>query len=279
MKSLSLVLMLLFLAVGCEEEVDSFDTLSEAEKQVLRDRASNQCNAEFLKDFTDYEALSNTTLVDLYRGYSWLLDTTVGATKTTASFYVWNKTATTTYFLHKYGSVTVPKYQFIKMTSTINSQMVQFLKIQRCVTSVPYRTMSGPNSTLSIVYTKVPSYDGVIPYEADSTYTSKNVEPAFFSLLSKKIVTRKYKTDNTLESTTTEDSKFNTIADRATELNASYTNYNPGTTEFCIVNHNVVNPVTFNLPFSLSCKTDPLVNVNTTGDAAYDFMPSTELAI
>lgn len=274
-----LLLLLILAAVSCkEEEIPSFDDLTAGEQAALRARASQRCFSDSLKAFTGFKTDSNQKLTDYDRGDSWQINYKSGTTTSSTKVYVWDRTATAIYFLYVYKTDLDDSYDFIKMTTTVNGQMIDDLRTKKCDQTEKIRTISSPSSTITIKFSKVKTTVDDIDYETDTTYTGNEDLPIFFTNYAKKVVKRKYKDSGSLDSTETAEYTMAGLVDRKSDLKDAYTEYPSGSTRFCIVNYNVGTPNTFNFPYApLNCKSAAGTNVNTGGDAAFDFTPSTDL--
>ena len=269
------IFLLLFLGVACvEEEIPSYDDLTQDERDEIDQRSAQKCLDESESDFLEFKTDSNSNLADFNRGDYWKLEYTNGTTSYSNYIYVWKVTASAIYFLYQQTIESTTYHKFIKMTSALNGEMIDDLRIQKCNVSDPL-SVSQSTSSVSVSYKDVETTEGSTDYKTTTSYSSKSTYPAFFLSLIKEISKKKLNSDGAVTSTETFSYKMTYVGDDEDVLESSYASYS--NMSYCVHNYNPTVVKSFDFPFELNCETDGTTDANPGADASLNFVPSTEL--
>ena len=273
-KIISIFLMLL-LGVSCvEEEIPSYDDLTQDERDEIDQRSAQKCLDESESDFIQLKTDSNSNLSDFTRGDYWKLEYTNGTTSYSNYIYVWKVTASAIYFLYQQTIESTTYHKFIKMTSALNGEMIDDLRVQKCNVSDPL-SVSHSSSSISISYKDVETSEGSTDYKTTTSYSTKSNFPAFFLSLIKEISKKKLNSDGAVTSTETFSYKMTYVGDDEDVLESSYASYS--NMSYCVHNYNPTVVKSFDFPFELNCENDGTTDANPGADASLNFVPSTEL--
>lgn len=241
---------------SCGETVNNFDKLSPNEQANLRQRGQQQCLADNREDFNSYKSQSAEEFSDLERGDFYHHEVKSGSTVLrTVKIQTWKNSSGNLYFLLTTTTAedSTPRYQFVKLTPTINSEMVDRAATARCSTGSDGVTASSNSST--ITYTK----ETTVPIEDErKTVTTKTNTASYqyLALFANYIYTQTVRT-LTLDDETTDvgdvtTSGTLTVKDAITFSSSNYLSYSGA--EFCVP-FVAGAPNTYTFPFTLDCGT------------------------
>lgn len=268
MKWLILLVLFSICASSCrQEEVASWDDLTEAERQALRTRARDKCYSTTTTDLADIKDQSNLKLSKMERGFHWKIE--VPGQTDTDNLYVWNVVGTTVYFLYQ----TATKIQFIKMTQAFNGEILDHIRLLKCEKADSNLVATLTSSTFSIKRLDVAETCSGERCRVDYTYSGSSTLPAFF--FAHQFTKKQEILDDNGNVTSTKDLsyKISYIGDEDNKLEDAYTDYSGR--EYCVFEY-AGTPKTIDFPFELACSStaDP----NTFGDATLNFL-ATELTL
>jgi len=272
LKIIITILLILSFVISCkQEEVPSWDDLTDAERQELRDRASTKCYSSSNSDLADIQDKTFDKMADYEPGYHWKIE--VAGQTETDNLYLWKKSGTNFYFLYQ----TADKNQFIKITQGSNSDMLTYLRKMKCDKASDLLVVNLNASSFSIKELDEPGTCSGTRCKVDTTFTGSSSTPAFFGFYQ---YTKKQELlDDNGNVTSTKDLayKISYIGEEPNNLEDIYTDYN--SREYCIYTYALpVLPATTNsytVPFALTCST--IGNPNTFGDTTLNFDPTLEL--
>lgn len=274
---MKLILLLAFtlLISSCEENIESYDDLNAAEQLYIRTQARAKCMAETQEDFLDIIDTSNTQLLQLSRLDTWdLVYKKNDAVIETSKIYVWKISGSTVYFLISFVEGGSTSNKFVKITSTINSEMFQDLRTKKCDKDL---TLSTSPSLLTGTIEEGPiTINADSYYKVKSTHSFVNTFPDFFGFINKKRVKKIYN-DDTDAVTSTDTYDF--IITRVTDVTSLDTNFASDTLypnkEYCVVDYTAGVPNVYPLPsapdFGLSCEPDTSPGPDPDGDLTENF--------
>lgn len=268
MKTFFLFLLLGLFTASCGEEIESYDTLSDQEQSYIRQRASIQCLADSLGTISKYKDVSNKNLLALKRGDHWKI-VTAGVT-TPDYMYVWNVVGTKVFLLYQQKIGNTTYHKFIKLTSVLNGEMIDDLRIQKCASKIPAITNSS--STFTIKFLDQFKPEGTVRYRSDLTYSSTSSLPALFSIFSMINLKKKLNDNNEVVSSETFTNSITYENDNGT-LFATYAEYDEK--QYCVPQYTNSSPKTFVFPFELNCV--PSGDPNAGGDPDMNFNWAIEL--
>jgi hypothetical protein len=274
MKIISIFILLIFGVACVQEEIPSYDDLSQDERDEIDQRSAQKCLDESASDFSEFKTDSNSNLADFTRGDYWKLEYSNGTTTYNNYVYVWKVTASAIYFLYQQTIESTTYHKFIKMTSTFNGEMIDDLRVQKCNVSDPL-SVSESASSISVSFQDVETTEGSTDYKTTTTYSTNSNYPAFFASLNKEISKKKLNDDGDVTSTEKFSYKISYVGDDEDVLESSYANYS--NMSYCVHNYNPTALKSFDFPFELNCENDGVTNANPSTDATLDFVPSTEL--
>ena len=152
MKKHLLILPFLLLNYSCQEEVNGFNSLTEAEQEAIRNRGQAACKDKAEPIFSDFIRKSH----DSFRSSAYKRGTVLtyefkeGETVTkTVEFKVWKQTSDALYFIVS-DSKASSDY-FLMISNVDNEQIITDLKELYCARPVIYSMSVGKNGPLSIV--------------------------------------------------------------------------------------------------------------------------------
>ncbi len=281
MKYLSLIAFLII--TGCRKEESIWSKLTDDERQYLRDQTRIRCEADAAGNFEDLSTNSNTTLVDYERGQYWKV--TLSNSTTTRNLRVWKVDGNNVYFL--YYDPAVASNLFIKMNTTINSEMFEDIRKKKCKYDSGY-TITQSSSNFSIKKLDVESTEDSTRYRTDYSHTGTSSLPAFFAYFNVGETKEKLNDDGGVVSTENLTNKIEYVGSDTNVLYSTFSSYSPR--RFCIMKYTGTSgsigtdkfysgPV---FPFygNLICTADDAdgVEANTGSDSAMNFT-SAELSI
>ena len=262
-----LLLCFLILLSGCHEEKGIWSSLTNDERTYLQNRAAEKCRNDAQSNFEDLATTSNNYLVDFERGDYWKV--TVSDSTTARNLRVWKVDGNNVYFLYYDPSVTSNK--FIKMTTTENSEMFEFLRTKKCETTATL-VITQSSTSVTVKRNDIPSTQDVTSYSSDFTYTGTNKTPAFFAAFSFTEKKEKLDSNNNVVSTENLINKIEYIGKDTDVLETSFTSYTPR--RFCIYEYSGVGTSKlYTFPFKHLCTDDNAdgANPNSAGDSSMDF--------
>jgi hypothetical protein len=264
-----LFLSLIILATACGENVQSYNKLTESEREYIREEAARKCKSDTADATEDFIKNSNQELVRFQRGDHWKI--TVPGLTNPDFIYVWNVVGSTVYFMHQQQSGGATTHKFIKMTAAFNGQMIEDLRVQKCLSKVP--AISINSSSITIKYLDNLTTEGTTKYKSDKTYTASSGQPAFFSTFALKIFKEKLNDDDDVVSSENITASIAYENDDGSLFN-TYAQYSPR--QYCVFKYGATTPKTFTYPYELNCvpgETDN-ANPNPTADPTMDFKAS-----
>jgi hypothetical protein len=254
-----------FILVGCGESVNNFSKLSEQEKEYLRELGRQQCLKDNKQDFNSFKSQSAENFTDLERGDYYLHEVKSGSTVLRSiKIQVWKVSSGTLYFIFTTTTAedSTPVYQFIKVTSSINTEMIDYVANLRCTSGSTGVTASSNSS--NITYTKETS----VPIEGDKkTVTSKTNTASYqyLALFGNYTYSQSVKTltsdDKPTDTATVSTSGALTAKTPIDLAFGTYTGYSGAT--FCIP-YVPGTPNTYAFPFVLSCSSGATAQFNPT---------------
>lgn len=181
MKKHLLLLPFLLLNYSCQEEVNGFNSLTEAEREAIRNRGQAVCRDKAEPIFKDFIKKSHDSFrsASYKRGTVFTYDFKEGETVTkTVEFKVWKQTIDTLYFIVS-DSKASSDY-FLMLSSVDNERIISNLKDLYCARPAVYAMTTGKNGPLQIVneyeLPKAPNKEFF-----KDTYTFNFNAPAFLS--------------------------------------------------------------------------------------------------
>lgn len=273
---------LLLLASACEENVQSLNTLTDAEQDYIRGLSTAKCRNESQSSFDKMGDTSTEKILNLQRGDYWKIDRTGGSPSTTETtyIYVWNLVGNKLFLLIQEG--TSPKrYSFLKLTKEFNEEVINAMIDHKCTKSTTV-TFSQSSSTFSIKRKDITENEPPDYYKSDYTHSFSTAYPAIFMnyLVTQSKKKLKESGSSTVTSTTTYTGKVATTGEDF-ELEDFYTAYTNAS--FCIMDYTNVTDTygtrkALAFPFTMSCSTNAATPpTNSGGDATLNFTPTTEL--
>lgn len=271
--------------VSCEENVESWDTLTDEEQNNIRNRSSSKCKSQMASEVATYKKDTRVKLLEMNRRRYWKIETSKkDSDKVLSYIYVWKRVGESIYFLHKKDGD--DRHTFIKMTVDFNEKMINDLLETHCEdqkTDELLVSLGSKSSSILITdkpYSSPPDY-----YRLDTTYKTDIKYPVFFAkyLYEQKKKKLKESGSNTVTSTETFTAKV-TATDDDADLPASYSSYSNA--EFCVVNFRTDNEtdetneidVTYDNGFDFVCTTSASGPTNPVpAETDMNFVPSTEL--
>lgn len=286
MKTLSILILLLVLG-ACREEEGIWDSLSEAEKEALRLRASQKCIGDEQDDIDDIISQSNRNLSDMRRLDTWEITSTKDSTTLeTNKIHVFKQTPTHVYFLYRQSDSLGTFSKFIKVPIAQNTEQYTDLQRKKCSVVVTptlggdprYTSASLSSSTFTGNIEKERIYDTADTYYIETlTNTYSREFPAVFGILSKTRVKKTYnKNNNSVKSTET----YKWAIKRVDDINSLSTDYTTfGSPRFCVAKYRPASspssPIYYPIPGldenALNCDGDA------NGDGISDFNPAVDL--
>lgn len=262
----SLILSLIILATACGESVQSYNKLTESEREYIREEAARKCKSDTADAVEDFTKNSNQELLRFQRGDHWKI--TVPGLTNPDFIYVWDVVGSTVYFMHQQQSGGATTHKFIKMTSAFNGEMIEALRVQKCLSKVPAISMTS--SSISVKYLDNLTTEGTTKYKSDKTYTASSGQPAFFSTFSLKIFKEKLNDDDDVVSSENITASIAYENDNATLYN-TYAQYSPR--QYCVFKYTATTPKTFTYPYEPNCVSSESENANPnpTADSTMDF--------
>ena len=95
-------LIIIFGLISCtDEEIPSYDDLTDDEQEDIRNQSQQKCISESQTNFNNLTSSSNSNMGSFYRGQYWKVTYTVGSTSSDNYIYVWKVNGTTVYFLYQ----------------------------------------------------------------------------------------------------------------------------------------------------------------------------------
>lgn len=250
---------------ACKESENAFSELTPQEIAALQQRAQQKCLNDAAKDFEDVSATSNEKLLDMQKGDYWKV--TLASSTTTRNMRVWKVSGNNVYFL--YYDPSIGSNLFIKMNTTINAEMFEFLKKKKCETIKAFK-ITQSSGAVTIKREDVPSTQDSDQYNSDFTYTAKNSLPAYFSSFSYTERKEKLNDDREVVSTENLTNKIAYVERNTDVLYPSFTNYSPR--KFCIMKYSGIGSTkVYTFPFETVCSDTDGSNPNTSGDPLMDF--------
>lgn len=266
------------LLASCKEEIPSWDKLTDAERQAIRERGEQNC----LKDSNGrYQFFRNKSeqLYDvsyeyrLLRNHTWKIETKQGSTvstSTSGSIAVWKLGTNAVYFLWKKTIDGTTTYKFIKIEADTNADMITDLQTRKCGTEKLNIGESAENASLKLLFPNQADPTDNVNYRIDieKTYTLKYTELAFMGMFRETRIQKRIKRlDNTIASTET----FTVELGPVTNPPLLETTYNSSTyngAQFCILNKDANDSFPLKYDDNLNCS--PLTS---------EFDPASELPI
>lgn len=275
MKRLCLIL-LSCLLLSCEEEIQTYNDLSPAERAEIERRSSEQCFADTQLEFTRFANETNSQLSSYVAGQYWAVKQTGSATSTDY-IYVWKRTGDAVYFIYKVGTGLNSTSTFVKMTPAFNNAMVIDLQDKRCR---KIGSASSSATAVSLRYLNEYRVEVNDRYYVDTTYTFDGRLPVFFGVIQQALTERKLKPvaeGDEVASTTNRKYEISYQGYDLSQLGPSYSSY--PNARYCGLAYNVVGgKKVFNFPYSfLTCSTNAMVNANPGPDATMDYIPNVAL--
>lgn len=273
-KLLSLLILCCFL-VSCEEEIESYNDLTDSEQRAIDRMSSEKCYTSTDEDFSKFSDASNSRMNNYKRGQNWEVKVTKGSSTSVHAMYVWKKTATATYFLYK--DTNSGMNTFIKMTNAFNTEMVDDLQVKRCEKTYP---MTNKSTSISLKQLDVPDDVGADRYRVDTTYTVSSTYPAFFGSLSSSGTKKKLQSANQGNNVVSKESMSSKIVYKGDDALGSSIHYTSYTTrQFCVIPYGFnAGKKTFSFPYKfIGCTLSDSTNANTGGDPSMDFTANNDL--
>lgn len=253
MKSL---LLLLILLVSCGESVNNFSKLTDEEKEYLRELGRQQCLQDNKQDFNSFKSQSADNFTDLERGDYYLHEVKNGSTVLrTVKIQVWKVSAGNIYFILTTTTAedSTPAYQFVKVSSAINTEMIDFVANERCKSGTSNVTASSNSS--NITYTRETS----VPIAGDRKTVTKKTNTVSYQYLA---LFGNYTYSQSVQTLTTDDQTTDvatvsttgtlTVQTPIDLAFATYTGYAGAT--FCLPYDSVALPANkYSFPFVLDC--------------------------
>lgn len=250
----TLSLLILAVLISCGESENRYGSLSENERRNLQEQGLAKCLENNRQDFNTFKSESAENFTDLERGDYYLHEVKNGSTVLrSVKIQVWKVAPPNLYFIYTTTTAedSTPVYQFVKISSGINVEMVDHVATQRCKSGINDVTASSNSS--SITYTKVTT----VPIEGEKkTVTTKTntVSYQFLALFGNYTYTQKVET-LTLEDETTDTATVSTSGTLTAQTPidlafATYTGYAGAT--FCVP-FVAGTPNVYAFPFVLNC--------------------------
>lgn len=152
MKKHLLLLPFLLLNYSCQEEVNGFNSLTEAEREAIRNRGQEACKEKAEPIFKNFKTKSNDSFrsSSYKRGNVFTYEFKDGETVTkTVEFKVWKQTTDALYFIVS-DSKSSSDY-FLRLTTVDNERIIHDLQQLYCTRPGIYSMASGKNGPLSAV--------------------------------------------------------------------------------------------------------------------------------
>lgn len=267
------------LLTSCQESLQRGDSLSDAERQFLRERAAAKCIAASDSDYNELNGNSISSMLNYARGTTWKLEHRQGSTLLSTSFlYVWKVAAPNVYILQKDATTDPVTFRFIKLNTTANTDM--FDNIQKKICDKTFEGSVNSSSVTPVIKVARAREDAETLTETDTTYYFASNFPAYFGSVERTRVKRTFDNDGKAKETITNEYKIVEPA-TTTTLESTYNSVNYPNREYCVVEFTpAVLPATLNVyafPFDLNCTTSDTNGPDADGDAVEDFDPITEL--
>lgn len=225
-----LILAGLVALAGCREEESIWDQLTDDERESLRERTRVRCESDAASNFEDLTTSSNTKLIDYERGDYWKV--TVAGSTSTRNLRVWKVNGNNVYFL--YYDPSVASNLFIKVTTTVNSEMFEDLRKKKCKYDSGY-TITQSSSTVTVKKKDVTSTEDSTRYKSDYTHTGSSSTPAFFSYFNVTQAKKKLNDDGNVVSTENLSNKIEYVGKDTDVLESSISSYSPR--RYCIIKY------------------------------------------
>jgi hypothetical protein len=248
-----------------------YNELSPGEQTAINLARYTKCMDDSTRNYNDFLATSGTDLVDYDRDQAWKYEYKKDDTIVeTSSVSVWRVNGTVAYFRYSLSEGGVTKNKFVKITTTINGEMINDLKDQKCAKRNKITITDSASSATAKLVEVAGADDADTNFTVNVTHTFDYTQPAYFGALKLKRTKKTYNND-TDALTKTENFEYilSAISNPAAQ-NTSYTYYS--NREYCTPKPTTTGPNTYNFPFELDCKTDSNID-----PAAFN--PATELVI
>lgn len=261
----NLLLSLIFILCGCGETVNNFGSLTAQEQANLRERGRLQCIEDNKQDFNSFKSDSADNFTDLEREDYFLHEVKNGSTVLrSVKIQVWKVSSGTLYFVLTTTTAedSTPSYQFVKITSAINIEMIDFIANERCKSGT--NGVTATSSSSSISYSK----ETTVPIEGErKTVTTKTntVSYQYLALFGNYIYSQTVRTLTT-DDETTDVANVTTAGTLAVQSPitlafSAYTGYTGAT--FCVP-FVAGAPNTYTFPFTLTCNAGATPEFNPT---------------
>lgn len=212
---------LVLLGVSCKEEtIQSYNNLTAAEQQAIRDRAKQKCLDTYTSIYDRFKTNSGNVFSssDYNRGKGFYFEYKVNTdVKRKADIRVWKRTSTDLYFYITETNLTAKSF-FLKVSRVENEDMIDDILTDHC--SEPKIYTSGSSSTggpLTITYEyEIPNAPNDDRYT--DVYSFPFTELAFFTNYRQNRTLKVIKSDDTVESTT---SYVSTLATKTFTFNSN----------------------------------------------------------
>lgn len=152
MKKHLFILPFLLLNYSCQEEVNGFNSLSEAEREAIRDRGQAACKQKAEPIFQDFKIKSDDSFrsSSYKRGSVFTYEFKEGETITkTVEFKVWKQTSDALYFIVS-DSKASSDY-FLMLSGVDNEQIIHDLKNLYCSRPATYSMSAGNSGPLRVI--------------------------------------------------------------------------------------------------------------------------------
>lgn len=153
MKTLLLLLPVLFLTVSCtEEEINGFDSLTAEEQQTIRDRGTSSCREKVGPSFERFKQESHKSFTSsaFARGKTLIYELKEGETIVkTVELKVWKQTIDDLYFIVSDSKASTD--YFLRINKADNEKMISNLFDAHCSRAEGYTSNVGNNGPLTVV--------------------------------------------------------------------------------------------------------------------------------
>lgn len=203
MKKFLVLSTLILLGLSCkQEEIASYDDLTDGEQAEIDRMGQEQCKTRVKANYDQFKSSSNAVFssssYNREDGFEYVLKNGTTAERT-IQIKVWKQTATEIFFYISDDKASGD--YFLRWQKTDNEQMIDDLKEAHCTRPAIYTsTVNSSTLTMKYEYTlqKAPDYEEYI-----DTYTMPFSQPAFFANYKIGRTKKLFNDDDVLQTTTT----------------------------------------------------------------------------
>lgn len=270
MKSLVWIVPFILLGASCKQEnVGMYDRLTNDERTAIQNARYEKCLSDSAKNYEDFTEISNERMLDMVRDQSWKYEYKKDNSVIETSYInVWKISGGTVYFLMTLTEGGVTTNKFLKLSTTMNSEMIADLKEKKCRKTVTITDTSS--SATAKVEEDRGSDDSDTYFIPTVTYSFDFNLPAYFGVRNLKREKKTYNEDTDAVTKTETFEYVMTARSNPPAQTSPYTTYN--NRQYCTIKFTVGTPNTYTFPYDPDCKTDANID-----PAAFD--PATELVI